>query len=167
MIIKEYLLDCTLIKKELKSGIFRGSGKLVEHRNAHNAPYFEFEGTAFYVLMTVSARKFVPELQRKSQNIVLNGRQLYNFIWDDFCDWYIEMSKEILYGENEAAKQTTRSILVYTLDQILRLSPLTITGLTAETLYSKGDFQVTAIEDGKPESSKVDVPAFTTTATAG
>ncbi|WWT35054.1 hypothetical protein [Enterococcus phage vB_Efa_ZAT1] len=49
MIIKEYLLDCTLIKKELKSGIFRGSGKLVEHRNAHNAPYFEFEGTAFYV----------------------------------------------------------------------------------------------------------------------
>ena len=49
------------------------------------------------------------------------GRQLYNFIWDDFCDWYIEMSKEILYGDNEATKQTTRSILVYTLDQILRL----------------------------------------------
>ncbi|KAF1296149.1 valine--tRNA ligase [Enterococcus sp. JM4C] len=49
------------------------------------------------------------------------GRQLYNFIWDDFCDWYIEMSKEVLYGENEASKQTTRSILVYTLDQILRL----------------------------------------------
>ena len=49
MIIKEDVLDCTLIKKELKSGIFRGSGKLVEHRNAHNAPYFEFEGTAFYV----------------------------------------------------------------------------------------------------------------------
>jgi hypothetical protein len=46
-------------------------------------------------------------------------------------------------------------------------SPVTITGLTAETPYSKGDFQVTAIEDGKPESSKVDVPAFTKTATAG
>lgn len=45
-------------------------------------------------------------------------------------------------------------------------SPVTITGLTAETPYSKGDFQVTAIEDGKQESSKVDVPAFTTTATA-
>lgn len=46
-------------------------------------------------------------------------------------------------------------------------SPVTITGLTAETEYAKGDYQVTAIEDGKPESSKVDVPAFTTTATAG
>lgn len=49
------------------------------------------------------------------------GRQLYNFMWDDFCDWYIEMSKEILYGENEDAKQTTKSILVYVLDQTLRL----------------------------------------------
>lgn len=49
------------------------------------------------------------------------GRQLYNFMWDDFCDWYIEMSKEILYGEDEEAKQTTKSILVYVLDQILRL----------------------------------------------
>lgn len=49
------------------------------------------------------------------------GRQLYNFIWDDFCDWYIEMSKEILYGEDAVSKQTTKSILVHTLDQILRL----------------------------------------------
>lgn len=49
------------------------------------------------------------------------GRRLYNFIWDDFCDWYIEMSKGVLNGENEAAKQTTRSILAYVLDQTLRL----------------------------------------------
>ncbi|WP_314060016.1 valine--tRNA ligase [uncultured Vagococcus sp.] len=49
------------------------------------------------------------------------GRHLYNFIWDDFCDWYIEMSKEVLYGEDESQKQMTRSILVYTLDNILRL----------------------------------------------
>lgn len=49
------------------------------------------------------------------------GRQLYNFIWDDFCDWYIEMSKEVLYGDDVDSKQTTRSILIHTLDQILRL----------------------------------------------
>ncbi|MGO3609516.1 MAG: valine--tRNA ligase, partial [Enterococcus sp.] len=49
------------------------------------------------------------------------GRQLYNFMWDDFCDWYIEMSKEILYGEDEAAKKTNKSILVHVLDQTLRL----------------------------------------------
>lgn len=49
------------------------------------------------------------------------GRLLYRFIWDDFCDWYIEMSKETLAGDDEAAKLTTRSILVYVLDNTLRL----------------------------------------------
>ncbi|MFS7259411.1 valine--tRNA ligase [Carnobacterium divergens] len=49
------------------------------------------------------------------------GRHLYNFIWDDFCDWYIEMSKGVLNGEDEAAKLTTRSILAHVLDQTLRL----------------------------------------------
>ncbi|ANF48285.1 valine--tRNA ligase [Priestia megaterium] len=49
------------------------------------------------------------------------GRILYNFIWDDFCDWYIEMAKLPLYGEDEAAKKTTRSILAYVLDNTMRL----------------------------------------------
>ncbi|WP_141431859.1 valine--tRNA ligase [Bacillus sp. 03113] len=49
------------------------------------------------------------------------GRVLYNFIWDDFCDWYIEMAKLPLYGEDEEAKKTTRSILAYVLDQTMRL----------------------------------------------
>ena len=49
------------------------------------------------------------------------GRVLYNFIWDDFCDWYIEMSKITMNGEDEDAKQMTRSVLTYTLDNILRM----------------------------------------------
>ena len=49
------------------------------------------------------------------------GRYLYNFIWDEFCDWYIEMAKITLYGEDEAGKQTTRSVLAHVLDQTLRM----------------------------------------------
>lgn len=49
------------------------------------------------------------------------GRVLYNFIWDEFCDWYIEMAKLPLYGEDEQAKKTTRSILAYVLDNTMRL----------------------------------------------
>ncbi len=49
------------------------------------------------------------------------GRYLYNFIWDDFCDWYIEMAKLPLYGEDEDAKRTTRSILAYVLDATMRM----------------------------------------------
>lgn len=49
------------------------------------------------------------------------GRYLYNFIWDDFCDWYIEMAKLPLYGNDEEQKQTTRSVLAYVLDQTMRM----------------------------------------------
>ncbi|MEG0260397.1 MAG: valine--tRNA ligase, partial [Lysinibacillus sp.] len=49
------------------------------------------------------------------------GRELYNFIWDDFCSWYIEMAKLPMNGDDEAAKKTTRSILAYVLDQTMRL----------------------------------------------
>ena len=49
------------------------------------------------------------------------GRALYNFIWNDFCDWYIEMAKENLTGEDEKIKKNTQRILRYVLDQILRL----------------------------------------------
>lgn len=49
------------------------------------------------------------------------GRVLYNFIWDDLCDWYIEVAKLPLYGQDEEAKKTTRSVLAYVLDQTMRL----------------------------------------------
>ena len=75
------------------------------------------------------------------------GRALYNFIWDDFCDWYIEMSKEVLYGDNEEQKQLTRSILVYVLDQILRLLHPIMPFVTEEiwqTIPHEGQSIVTA-----------------------
>lgn len=49
------------------------------------------------------------------------GRALYKFIWDDFCDWYIEMSKEIFSEGTEEQLTTTKSILTHVLDQTLRL----------------------------------------------
>ena len=49
------------------------------------------------------------------------GRALYNFIWDEFCDWYIEMSKIPMNGDDEDQKQVTRSVLTYVLDQTMRM----------------------------------------------
>ncbi|KRN59427.1 valine--tRNA ligase [Limosilactobacillus secaliphilus] len=49
------------------------------------------------------------------------GRALYNFIWDDFCDWYIEMTKETLNNGTAEQKHNTEEILAYVLDQTLRL----------------------------------------------
>ncbi len=49
------------------------------------------------------------------------GRRIYDFLWSEYCDWYIEISKTRLYGQEEAAKETTRQVLVYVLERTLRL----------------------------------------------
>lgn len=47
--------------------------------------------------------------------------KLYDFVWSEFCDWYIELSKPVLYSDNEEAKKVTKSVLRYVLDNTLRL----------------------------------------------
>ncbi|MFC4078398.1 valine--tRNA ligase [Salinithrix halophila] len=49
------------------------------------------------------------------------GQVLYQFIWNELCDWYIEFAKLPLYGTDEQAKRTTRAVLAHVLDQSLRL----------------------------------------------
>lgn len=49
------------------------------------------------------------------------GREAYNFIWNDFCDWYIEISKVALNGDDEELKARKQENLIWILDQILRL----------------------------------------------
>lgn len=49
------------------------------------------------------------------------GRLLYNFIWDDLCDWYIEFAKLSLYGSDAEGKASTQAVLAYVLDRTQRL----------------------------------------------
>lgn len=48
-------------------------------------------------------------------------QKLYDFIWDVFCDWYIELAKIRLNGEDEAAKATAKAVLVYVMSNTLKL----------------------------------------------
>ena len=48
-------------------------------------------------------------------------QKVYDFIWDTYCDWYIELTKARLYSDDQERKQTAISVLVYVLDQVLRL----------------------------------------------
>ena len=59
----------------------------------------------------------------------------HDFLWYDFCDWYIELSKPALYGENERVKSDTVSVLIYVLKQSLKLLHPIIPFITEE-IYS-------------------------------
>ena len=49
------------------------------------------------------------------------GRQLYEFMWNEYCDWYIEAAKVRLNGGNAEEAQATRQVLLFVLEQSLRL----------------------------------------------
>ena len=48
-------------------------------------------------------------------------QKIYDFVWDIYCDWYIEMTKARLFSDDADRKQTAIQVLVYVLDQVLRL----------------------------------------------
>ena len=49
------------------------------------------------------------------------AQALYRFIWNVFCDWYLELAKPVFSGADEAARAETRAMTAWTLDQTLKL----------------------------------------------
>lgn len=54
-------------------------------------------------------------------DIGLAADDIYDFIWSDFCDWYIEIVKPVLYSDNAEEKTNTVKVLLYVLENILKL----------------------------------------------
>ncbi len=67
--------------------------------------------------------RLVAEVTRlvESYNFGEAGRQLYDFFWGEFADWYIEIAKIRLYGTDARAQTTARRVLVHVLDRTLRM----------------------------------------------
>ena len=69
--------------------------------------------------------------------------KIYDFIWDTYCDWYIELTKTRLYGEDEEAKLAAQNVLCYVLLRVLELLHPFMPFITEEiwqALPHEGDF---------------------------
>ena len=74
-------------------------------------------------------------------------QKVYDFLWDTYCDWYIELTKARLYSEDPAQKGIALQVLVYVLDQTLRLLHPFMPFITEEIWQSiphEGDALITA-----------------------
>ncbi len=49
------------------------------------------------------------------------AQSLYHFVWDTFCDWWVELAKPLLQGDDEAARRETRATAAWVLERILHL----------------------------------------------
>ena len=69
--------------------------------------------------LNVAIRDVTAQLEKFEMGMA--AQKVYDFLWVDFCDWYIELTKSRLTGDNEAAKIQAQQVLCYVLTDILKL----------------------------------------------
>jgi valyl-tRNA synthetase len=93
---------------------------------------------------TRTAQAVTAALEACAFDDVANG--LYRFIWNTYCDWYVELAKPILNGADEAAKAETQATAAWALDVILKLLHPVMPFLTEELWTQTADLGASRAE---------------------
>jgi valyl-tRNA synthetase len=83
--------------------------------------WMRLDGPSRWILARVRDAVRIITRNMEKYEFTLATQRVYELIWNDFCDWYIEIAKEALYGEDEEWKRETRVVLVSVLTDLLRL----------------------------------------------
>ena len=89
-----------------------------------------------------------------------SANAVYQFVWGSFCDWYIEMIKPILYGDDEAAKAETRSTFAWVRDRILVILHPFMPFITTELWNNTAVRRTKLIHASWPHDEKIDTTAM-------
>lgn len=86
--------------------------------------------------------------------IGLAGQRIYDFIWEDYCDWYIEMVKSRLYGDDKVSAKTAQNVLVVVLMETLKLLHPFMPFITEEIWQHMPGSSEALITESWPEANK-------------
>src|SRR6185503_10429498 len=85
-----------------------------------------------WILARLAATLAEVEQQFALYRFDLVAQALYEFTWNEFCDWFVELSKPALSGDDEAARDSTRHTLLRVLETLLRALHPVVPFLTEE-----------------------------------
>ncbi len=87
-----------------------------------------------WIISKLQRLEQVVEQHIQQSRIDLLAHEIYSFVWEDYCDWYLELSKPLLFDDTtaEAAQRGTRQTLVRVLETLLRLNHPLIPFITEE-----------------------------------
>jgi valyl-tRNA synthetase len=94
--------------------------------NVESTPELKLENLNLpdqWILASLQQATLEVRTQLDNYRFDLAAQAIYEFIWNEYCDWYLELTKPILYNDDVAitAKQATQATLIYVLDTFLRL----------------------------------------------
>ena len=142
-VVEEYGADA--LRFSLVMGVSPGNDTRYSREKVESARNFanKIWNASRFVLLNVTERKDInPQMLETADKWILTRLQeairdvsahmedgdfglaatkIYDFAWSEFCDWYIELSKSRLLGEDGASKETVRAVLLFVLENLLKL----------------------------------------------
>ncbi len=100
------------------------SGNIADHADELASTDVELSDIDLWIISELERTTAAIHLAMDTYRFDLASKALYEFVWDEFCDWYLELTKPILNSDetSEAQKRGTRQTLARTLETILRLA---------------------------------------------
>jgi valyl-tRNA synthetase len=139
------------------------AARFAEMNGAERVPGFNPKTATLAINRWIAgeAAKAAAEVTSGIENYKFNDASgaIYRFIWNVLCDWYLELAKPILSGEDEAAKSETRAMLAFVIDQAELLLHPFMPFITEALHEGRGGGQLLAMSDWPKLDGLVDAAA--------